>query len=153
VKRDADVERRRWTVVNRASAWIDEPQLAARAALDRVSVLVDISVVTRAHQEGIVDASLTAIGPVVEVMCFDEQSIRATGEPAIAVAMDQRPSERARYRPALARHADRVPVVVLDEPDDAGVAGEPASSLRRDARAVACRCDLRRIGIVPVASE
>src|SRR5688572_13388289 len=104
--------------------------------LDRAAVLVQEAMVERAERDRVLEAGVSAVGPVHDVVGLEVEAVRAAGKPARSIALQERPLHRARDRAPLAADGERRAVLVLDDLDHAAIAAQAASRLRRDAGAV-----------------
>jgi hypothetical protein len=72
-------------------------------------------VVIRAKEHQVAEASLTACGPVFDVVRINEVPPPATGKAASLVARPQRPFDCLRHHPTLASDAQWLTLRVLDK--------------------------------------
>ncbi len=73
---------------------------------------------------------------MLDVVQVDVARVTAAGESAALVAGLEQPAQWGGDGASLAAHVQRLAILVLDEGDEAGVAGEAAGSLGGDGRAV-----------------
>ncbi len=89
------------------------------------------------EENEIVEASLTFMPPVLNVVRLHEDLVRATGKAAAAIAHYECSTRRRRDGPLFSTDVERVPIRVLEDGDDASVAtnaldgraGKPGSIL------------------------
>jgi hypothetical protein len=93
--------------------------------------LVQQRVMKRAEQREVLKARRSALRPMLDVVRVDVAAVVASGERAVPVARPERALERSRDGPALAANVERRAVLVLDDRDEAPVAGEAPDSLDR----------------------
>ena len=82
-----------------------------------------------AQQCEIVQTSLASVGPVLDMVTFQEDPVSTSGVGACPIALVQRAFERTCDRAALASDRQRCAVFVLDDLDHTGVIAEPARGL------------------------
>jgi hypothetical protein len=87
--------------------WIAELRPLISSQLDAITILVDIAVVMTAEQTGILERCLSAIGPVSDMMPFQEDPVCTARICAGGVALEQRTLDRAGDRAALASDRQR----------------------------------------------
>src|SRR6185369_2740096 len=97
--------------------------------LDRISILVDITMMQAAQQCEVVQTGLTSVGPVLDMVTFQEDPVSTSGVGAYPIALAQRAFERTCDRAALASDRQRSAVLVLDDLDHTGITAEPARGL------------------------
>src|SRR5438046_1743395 len=102
-----------------------EEQERVALALHRIAALVNEPVVEAAELAEVVELRVAAVSPMDDVMPVDPGLLRAAREDTAAVARAQRAVHLRRDRARLAADRQRVPVL-LDDPHEAAVTGEPA---------------------------
>jgi hypothetical protein len=85
-----------------------------------------MAVVITADQYAIHQAGLATICPVLDMVSFQKNPVRAARERAHRIPLVQRALEPSPDRTPLPPNQQRRPVVVLDDLDHAGIAAEPA---------------------------
>ena len=103
--------------------------------LDPVAALVHEPVVVGTEMDEVREVGAPAVSPVIEVMRVQEAPLPAAGEAAGPVPGSKGPPERRRHAARLAANRQG-PTVLLEDPDDRGVAGEPTRGLGMQGRAV-----------------
>ena len=89
-----------------------------------------------AQRDEIGRLGLAAIRPVLDVVHVDVARVAAAGKAAALVARGEQAAQRRGDDARLAADVERLAVLVLDERDDAGVAGEAARGFGGDGGAV-----------------
>jgi hypothetical protein len=92
-------------------------------------------VVKVAQGDQVVELGCATTGPMLDVMAFGEARLRATGEPAAAIAGFERPLDRRRNRPGLAANVQRRPARIFNDADERAVAAESACRFDSQRRA------------------
>src|SRR5215831_10377484 len=92
--------------------------------------------VVTAEQHEVVESSLAAIGPMLDVMRVDEARARAARETAALVAAPQCSVQRRRHDASLPADREWLGGRGFDDRDDRCAAGKTPDGLLRDDRAV-----------------
>ena len=101
---------------------------------DREPAFVHKPVVMRAEQHEIADGRLAACRPMLDVMRMHVEPIATAREGAAAVARPERTAQLRRDDALLAPDVERRAVMILNDLDDAAVAGEAAQDFDRKIR-------------------
>ena len=105
-----------------------------------------------AERDEVGELRLPAMGPMLHMVAIDIAFEAATWEATTLVPGIQGPADRWRDGPRLAPDVERFALLILDDPDDAGVAGKSSRGLGGDRRpmfelAAAGMTVLQRLGI------
>src|SRR3954463_16158065 len=83
--------------------------------LDRISIFMDIAMMQAAEQCRIFQAGLAPVGPVLDMVAFQEDSVCTSGVRTCRIAFVQRTLERPRDRAALAPNRQWCAMSALDD--------------------------------------
>ena len=114
----------------------DEPECAVIEDLDCDLSFMHQAMMEAAQGDEVGEFGLAPMGPVLHVMAVDVTLKAATGEAAAFVAGVQRSADGGRNSAGLSSNVERLAPLVLDDGDEAGIAGEPSRGFSRDRWAV-----------------
>ena len=129
-----------------------EPECSIVERLNDDPAFVHQPMVEAAERDEVRELRLASMRPMLHVMAIDVALEGAAGETAALVSCIQGPANGGRNRPRPATDVERLALLVLDNTDDAGVAGKPSRRLGGDRRpvfelAAAGVAVLQRLGI------
>src|SRR5512140_619492 len=113
-----------WHRGHQATMRIAEARSLIFSELDRVSVFMDIAMVQATEQCRILQAGLASVGPVLDVVAFQEDPVCTSGVRTRRIALVQRTLERPSNRAALAPDRQRCAMFALDDLDHTGITAE-----------------------------
>src|ERR671913_538990 len=104
--------------------WRPEFQRAVRLAFDLISLLVNGAMVPATEQREIRERRRSAVGPMLEVMTFDERHVAAR-KPTGTVTALQCASQGRRNRPRPRADLEQIAVLVVPHHHPARITCEP----------------------------
>src|SRR5688500_6628794 len=88
-----------------------------------------------ADEHGVLEIGLPDVSPVNDVMPVDDP-MRAAGKTTAAIPNAQRAPERGGNRPRLPADVERLAGRIIQNRNDAGIAEQPPTGFRGEARAI-----------------